>query len=86
MSHQRAYALAKHIGATLEYRRTGSAKHVDIQFAIGTAFDGNDGLDALHHECELDEDIWPGVIDDLRVAAGLASRPSAARSSGSLNE
>ena len=30
------------------------------------SFLANPGLNALHHECELDEDIWPGVRDELR--------------------
>ena len=72
MSRQKAYALAKRIGATLEYRRHrwhgGGAQHVDIQFSEGFCFDGNEGLDALHHECELDENIWPGVVADLEAA------------------
>jgi len=31
---------------------------------------GNPGLDALHHECELDENIWPGVYADLKSLDG----------------
>ena len=26
---------------------------------------GSIGVDLLHHECELDEDIWPGVWQEL---------------------
>jgi hypothetical protein len=65
-----ARKLAQRVGATLEYERKrwhgGGVQTVDIYLAEGTCFDGNDGLDALHHECELDDDIWPGVLDDLR--------------------
>jgi hypothetical protein len=53
----------------LEYRRTRHAKHVDITLPEGMVYDDNPGLDALHHECELDEDIWPGVVADLKVLA-----------------
>ena len=67
MSYQRAYALANRVGATLEYQRTCHAKHVTIYLAEGTEFDGNPGLNVLHHECELEEDIWPGVISDLEI-------------------
>ena len=69
VSRQEAYRLAKRLGATLEYWRTGSTKHVNICFPEGFCFDGNEGLDALHHEFELDEDIWPGVVTDLQVAS-----------------
>lgn len=66
-----AQALARRVGATLEYERKrwhgGGVQTVDIYLARGTCFDGNEGLDALHHECELDEDIWPGVIADLTI-------------------
>lgn len=64
MSRQKAYALAKRLGVTLEYERQRS-KHVTIYLPEGMVFDENEGLDVLHHECELDDDIWSYVIDDL---------------------
>jgi hypothetical protein len=64
-----ARRVARQLGATLAYRRTAHAQHVDIYLPKGMEFDGNEGLDALHHECELDEDIWPGVLADLVVCA-----------------
>lgn len=67
MTRQKAAALAKQLGCTLDYHRTGSTRHVTIYLPEGAEWDGNPGLDVLHHECELDENIWPGVIDDLIV-------------------
>ena len=71
MTRQRCYTLAKRLGVTLEYQRRlwhgGGVKSCDITLPEGFWFDGNEGLDALHHECELDEDIWPGVYADLQV-------------------
>ena len=73
MANARAEArrLAKRVGATLTYSRKrwhgGGAQSVDISLPEGTCFDGNEGLDELHHECELGEDIWPGVLADLRT-------------------
>lgn len=67
MNRQRAVALAKRLGVVLDYERTEHAKHVTIYLPDGKVFDGNPGLDVLHHECELDEDIWPGVVADLEV-------------------
>lgn len=69
MTRQKAAALAKRLGCTLDYQRTEHAKHCTIYLPTGVEFDGNPGLDALHHECELDEDIWPGVIADLQHIA-----------------
>lgn len=67
MSRKIANTLAAKIGCSLEYERTEHVKHVTIYLPEGAEFDGNPGLDVLHHECELDEDIWPGVIADLLV-------------------
>lgn len=68
------HRLAKRVGATLTYSRKrwhgGGVQVVDIALPEGTCFDGNESLDALHHECELDEDIWPGVLADLRTLEG----------------
>jgi hypothetical protein len=69
MTRQKAYALAKRAGCTLEYERWSSSKHVTIYLPEGREFDGNPGLDVLHHECELEDDIWPGVIADLEIIA-----------------
>ncbi len=69
MTRQKAAALAKRLGCTLDYERKRHSKHVTIYLPEGAEFDGNTGLDVLHHECELDEDIWPGVIADLKVFA-----------------
>lgn len=66
MTRQKAQSLANKLGCTLDYTRS-RAKHVTIYLPEGTEFDGNPGLDVLHHECELDEDIWPGVIADLET-------------------
>lgn len=70
-SRTEAHKLANQLGATLEYRRKtwhgGGCKSVDIYLPEGIVYDCNEGLDALHKECELDEDIWPYVVDDLRA-------------------
>jgi len=70
MSRQKATVLAARLGCTLDYQRTRHGKHVTIYLPEGMEFDDNPGLDVLHHECELDEDIWPVVIADLQVMAG----------------
>jgi len=31
---------------------------------------GSHDVDALHHECELDVNIWPGVYADLQSLDG----------------
>jgi hypothetical protein len=59
--------LARRLGCALEYRRTGYAKHVDIQLPEGMKMEGTLDVDALHHECELWEDIWPGVVQELQA-------------------
>lgn len=69
MTRQKAYALARRTGCTLDYQRTEHAKHVTIYLPEGAEFDGNPGLDVLHHECELEDDIWPGVVADLQIIA-----------------
>jgi hypothetical protein len=67
-------SLASRLGCEIEYTRNhwngGGAQQVDILLPAGMEFDGNPGLNALHHECGLDEDIWPGVFADLQVIAG----------------
>jgi len=67
-------SLARKLGCELEYRRHrwhgGGAQHVDITLPAGMQVALNPGLDALHHECELDEDIWPGVYADLQMLDG----------------
>jgi hypothetical protein len=67
MTRRVAERLAAKLGCTLKYQRTGSTKHVTIYLPEGSAWDDNHGLDVLHHECELDEDIWSGVVADLKV-------------------
>jgi hypothetical protein len=62
---EKARRLAKQLGCTLEYRRSRCAKHVDIDLPEGTKMAGTLDVDGLHHECELDEDIWPGVVQEL---------------------
>ena len=63
----KAHKLAAALGCTIEYRRTRHAKHADIYLPAGTRMEGSLDCDALHHECELDEDIWPGVLQDLQT-------------------
>jgi hypothetical protein len=58
--------LARKLGCALEYRRTRNGKHVDIQLPDGMKMEGTIDVDALYHECELWEDIWPGVVQELR--------------------
>lgn len=70
MGEKEACRIAKLIGGMVISSRKhwhgGGVHIVDIYLPEGMDFDGNPGLDALHHECELDEDIWPGVIADLK--------------------
>jgi hypothetical protein len=61
-----ARRLARRLGCTLEYQATRHAKHVTIYLPEGSQMADNPGLDVLHHESELDEDIWPGVVDELK--------------------
>lgn len=68
-TRQEAGKLAHKLGCTLEYRRTRYGKHVDIQLPEGMKMDGTLDVDSLHHECELWEDIWPGVVQELRALA-----------------
>lgn len=65
-TRREAETLARKSGCTLEYWRTGHAKHVTIYLPEGNTLDGIGDCDVLHHECELDEDIWPGVSQELR--------------------
>jgi hypothetical protein len=71
MLRKTAYRLAQRLGCDLEYYRkrwhSGGVQVVDITLPEGVCWDGNDGLDALQHECELDEDIWPGAIAHLEL-------------------
>ena len=67
MSRQKTAALAKRLGVTLDDQRPRHARRVTIYLPAGMVFDKNPGLDVPHHECELDENIWPGVIDDLEA-------------------
>jgi hypothetical protein len=64
-----AFKLAKQLGVELEFYRKrwhgGGVQVCNLYLPEGMVFDGNEGLDALHHECELDDDIWPGVLADL---------------------
>lgn len=73
MTRQKAAALAKRAGCTLDYQQRrwhgGGVKEVTIYLPEGIVFDGNPGLDVLHHECELEDDIWPGVVADLEIIA-----------------
>jgi len=69
VNRRTAERLATKLGCTLEYRRTRYAMSVTIHLPEGSSWDDNPGLDVLHHECELDEDIWPGVIADLEAFA-----------------
>lgn len=62
-----AFALAEKLGVTLEVRRKRHVFEVDIYLPKGWCYDGNRGLDALHHECEHGEDIWPYVLADLNA-------------------
>jgi len=74
MTRRRCSTLARKLGCTLEYWRHrwhgGGAQHVDITLPEGLQVFGNRGLDALHHECPLDENIWPGVFADLQMLDG----------------
>lgn len=63
---QKARRLAQRLGCSLSYYRSRHAKHVDITLPVGMKMAGTQDVDALHHECELDEDIWPGVLDELQ--------------------
>lgn len=63
-SRRQAYRLAERLGCTLDYYRN-RAKHVDITLPEGMKMADTIDVDALHHECELDEDIWPGVVQEL---------------------
>jgi hypothetical protein len=63
---QRAHRLARRLGCTLEYRRASYAKMVDIRLPEGAKMAGSIDCDVLHHECELWEDIWPGVLQELQ--------------------
>src|SRR5262249_19821028 len=73
MSRQKAAALAKRTGCTLDYQRRhwhgGGCVEVTIYLPEGVVFDGNPGLDVLHHETELDDDIWQYVVADLQTIA-----------------
>jgi hypothetical protein len=69
MTKSRCHTLARKLGCDLEYTRN-RAKHVDIRLPAGLQVAGNPGLNALHHECELSEDIWPGVYEDMRDLEG----------------
>lgn len=69
---QKAHRLARRLGCSLSYYRSRHAKHVDITLPDGMKMAGTQDVDALHHECELDEDIWPGVLDELQ---GLEVEP-----------
>lgn len=61
----KAHRLAGKLGIELSYYRSRNAKHVDITLPEGKKMAGTEDVDALHHECELDEDIWPGVAHEL---------------------
>ena len=59
--------LARRLGCALGYRRTRNGKHVDIRLPEGMKMEGTLYVDALYHECELWEDIWPGVVQELKA-------------------
>jgi hypothetical protein len=66
VSRQKAAAVAKRLGVTLDYQRAPRPARHDL-LPAGMVFGKNPGLGVLHHECELDENIWPGVIHDLEA-------------------
>jgi hypothetical protein len=74
MTRQACYALAKKLDVGINYYTRkwhgGGVRVCDLTLPEGSSFDGNEGLDELHHECELDEDIWPGVYQDLETIRG----------------
>ena len=73
-TRQEADKLARKLGCTLEYWRTPHGKHVNIFLPEGMVLEGSTDCDVLHHECELWEDIWPGVSQELR-ALGMDPAP-----------
>lgn len=67
-TRKEANALAKQLGCTLEYwKQPHGFKHVHIYLPEGMVLQGSSDCDVLHHECLPDEDIWPGVVDELRA-------------------
>jgi hypothetical protein len=63
---RKARYLAKKLGCDLSYHR-GRCHVVDIDLPDGMKMAGTRDVDSLHHECELHEDIWPGVIQELET-------------------
>ena len=61
----KAHRLAQKLGCDLEFHRHRNGKSVDIYLPDGMKMTGTRDVDALHHECELWEDIWPGVVQEL---------------------
>ena len=45
-------------------------KQVEIYLPDGLEMAGSHDVDALHYECKLDVNIWPGVDADLQSLDG----------------
>jgi hypothetical protein len=68
-TRSKCHTLARKLGCELAYSRR-RLKHVEIYLPAGMKMAGTIDVDALHDECELDEDIWPGVFADLETLDG----------------
>ena len=74
-TRSKCQSLARKLGCELEYNRRRHSRQVEIYLPAGMKMAGTIDVDALHHECELDEDIWPGVYVDAQRRHGTARGP-----------
>jgi len=69
-TRSKCYTLARMLGCELEYNWRRHSRQAEIYLPEGMKVAGTLDVDALHHECKLDEDIWPGVYADLQMLEG----------------